>query len=98
MIKERSKELLKKAFYRGNEVADMPSYYYEGLADEWEKWYNENVENILPLYIVSEPLQARRHITEKELMIASKELHWRGGEVEYLIKKVRDNQTKSNAR
>ena len=53
MIEERSKELLKKAFYRGNEVADMPSYYYEGLADEWEKWYSENVENILPLYVVS---------------------------------------------
>jgi len=62
MIKERSKELLKKAFYRGNEVADMPSYYYEGLADEWEKWYSENVENILPLYVVSNPLPTKEEV------------------------------------
>ena len=50
---DKTKELLKKAFYRGNEVADMPSYYYEGLADEWEKWYSDNVKNILPLHVVS---------------------------------------------
>ena len=53
---------------------------------------------LLSLHLVSEPLQARRHITEKELMIASKQLKWRGSEIEYLIKKVRVNQTKSNAR
>ena len=50
---DKTKELLKKAFYRGNEVADMPSDDWDGLAYDWEKWYNDNVENILPLHVVS---------------------------------------------
>tara|TARA_R110002049_G_scaffold289706_1_gene472780 strand:+ start:87 stop:371 length:285 start_codon:yes stop_codon:yes gene_type:complete len=58
----------------------------------------EEAVKLFSIQLVSEPLQARRHITEKELMIASKQLKWRGSEIEYLIKKVRDNQTKSNAR
>ena len=50
---DKTKELLKKAFYRGNEVADIPTGDFKELAEDWEKWYSDNVKNILPLPIMA---------------------------------------------